>query len=571
MPLKKSELYSSLLKSCDELRGGMDPSQYKDYVLVLLFVKYVSDKYVGQQDPLIEVPEGARFADLVALKGKKDIGDKINVVIGKLADANSQLKGAIDVADWNDEAKLGKGNEMVTTLTKLVGIFEQLDFSKNRADGDDILGDAYEYLMRHFATESGKSKGQFYTPAEVSRIMAKVVGLGRAKDAKQTIYDPTCGSGSLLLRAHDEAKSATGRDLAVYGQEKDVATKALAVMNMILHNCPTAEIQKDNTIAAPHFKEKDGRLKRFDFVVANPPFSTKAWSNGIDPTKDEFKRFEYGVPPPKNGDFAFLLHIVASLKSTGKGACILPHGVLFRGNAEADIRRQLVKRGLIKGIIGLPANLFYGTGIPACIVVIDKEGADERAKLDRGGIFMIDASKGFIKDGNKNRLRAQDIHKIVDVFTKQLEEPRYSRFVPLSEIADAKNDYNLNLPRYIDASEPEDIQDLEGHLKGGIPSRDLDALGPYWKVFPGVRNALVGPADRTGYHTLTVKSADIKTTIFEHPEFKAFNDRVLALFAGWRSKNVARLKSLELGDHPKKLIADLAEDLLTTFKDGRCS
>ena len=568
MPLKKSELYASLWKSCDELRGGMDASQYKDYVLVLLFVKYVSDKYAGQKDALIDVPKGASFDDLVALKSKKDIGEKMNVVIGKLADANQQLKGAIDVADWNDEAKLGKGSEMVTTLSKLVGIFEQLDFSKNRADGDDILGDAYEYLMRHFATEAGKSKGQFYTPAEVSRIMAKVIGLGSVKDAKQTIYDPTCGSGALLLKAHDEAKAATGKDLAVYGQEKDVATKALAVMNMILHNCPTAEIWKDNTIAAPHFKEKDGGLKKFDYVVANPPFSTKAWSNGINPGEDEFKRFEYGVPPPKNGDYAFLLHIVASLKSTGKGACILPHGVLFRGNAEADIRRQLVKRGFIKGIIGLPANLFYGTGIPACIVVVDKEGAEARAKADSGGIFMLDASKGFIKDGNKNRLRAQDLHKIVDVFTRQLEVPRYSRFVPLAEIADDKNDYNLNLPRYIDASEPEDIQDIEGHLKGGIPARDLDALEAYWKVFPGVRKALTGPADRPGYHALKVKTADIKTTIFTHPEFTAFNDGVLNLFDKWRGKNVARLKALKVGDHPKALIAELAEDLLTTFKDA---
>ncbi len=566
MSMKKSELYSSLWRSCDELRGGMDASQYKDYVLVLLFVKYVSDKYAGQKDALIEVPEGARFADLVLLKQKKNIGEQMNIVIGKLAEANPQLKGAIDVADWNDEAKLGKGNEMVTTLSKLVGIFEQLDFSKNRADGDDILGDAYEYLMRHFATESGKSKGQFYTPAEVSRIMAKVIGLGSVQDAKQTIYDPTCGSGSLLLKAHDEAKAATGFDLAVYGQEKDVATKALAVMNMILHNCPTAEIWKDNTIASPHFKDKDGSLKRFDFIVANPPFSTKAWSNGIDPVKDEFKRFEYGVPPPKNGDYAFLLHIVSSLKSTGKGACILPHGVLFRGNAEADIRRQLVKRGYIKGIIGLPANLFYGTGIPACIVVVDKEGAAARSDEHTGGIFMIDASKGFIKDGNKNRLRAQDLHKIVDVFTRQLEVERYSRFVPLKEIADAKNDYNLNLPRYIDASEPEDIQDIEGHLKGGIPARDLDALEHYWKVFPGVRIALVEPADRPGSFNLKVKPADIKATIFEHPEFKAFNDGVLKLFDQWRTKNVGRLQALQVGDAPKALIAELAEDLLTTFK-----
>src|SRR5216683_3559347 len=430
MALKKSELYSSLWKSCDELRGGMDASQYKDYVLVLLFVKYVSDKAASQKGYLLDVPKGGRFADMVALKGDKEIGDKINKIIGKLADAND-LKGIIDVADFNEADKLGKGKEMVDRLSNLVAIFDNpsLDFSANRAEGDDLLGDAYEYLMRHFATESGKSKGQFYTPAEVSRIMARVIGIGDAKKSSQTVYDPTCGSGSLLIKAHDEAKSRTGLELASYGQEMDNATWALARMNMILHDCATAEIWKDNTLAAPHFKDdKTGALKTFDFAVANPPFSNKAWTTGVHPENDEFKRFELGIPPRKNGDFAFLLHLLASLKSTGKGAIILPHGVLFRGNAEGDIRKNIVRRGYIKGIIGLPANLFYGTGIPACIVVLDKENAHARK-----GIFMVDASKGFVKDGNKNRLRAQDIHRIVDTFTRQLDVPRYARMVPLSE------------------------------------------------------------------------------------------------------------------------------------------
>src|SRR6266853_71361 len=287
MALKKSELYSSLWQSCDELRGGMDASQYKDYVLVLLFVKYVSDKAASQTNYLLDVPKGGRFADMVALKGDKEIGDKINKIIGKLADAN-ELKGVIDVADFNDADKLGKGKEMVDRLSNLVSIFDSpnLDFSSNRAEGDDLLGDAYEYLMRHFATEAGKSKGQFYTPAEVSRVMAKVVGVGSAKSASQTIHDPTCGSGSLLLKAHDEAKSATGLDLALYGQEMDNATSALARMNMILHNAPTAEIWQDNTLSTPLFKQANGMLKAFDFAVANPPFSTKAWSNGFDPAND---------------------------------------------------------------------------------------------------------------------------------------------------------------------------------------------------------------------------------------------------------------------------------------------
>lgn len=560
MALKKSELYSSLWKSCDELRGGMDASQYKDYVLVLLFVKYVSDKYAGDSGALIEVPEGGRFADMVAAKGNKEIGDRINKIVARLADANESLKGAINVADFNDEDKLGKGQAMVDRLTKLVAIFEGLDFGSNRAEGDDLLGDAYEYLMRHFATESGKSKGQFYTPAEVSRVMALVIELDRAKQADQSIYDPTCGSGSLLLKAHDEARSRTGLDLALYGQEMDNATSALARMNMVLHDCPTAEIWQDNTLESPHFRNADGNLKTFDYVVANPPFSTKNWTNGLDPANDLYGRFEYGIPPAKNGDYAFLLHMLKSLKSTGKAAVILPHGVLFRGGAEAAIRRNIVKQGYIRGIIGLPANLFYGTGIPACIIVLDKEGS-----AGRKGIFMIDASRGFIKDGNKNRLRAQDIHKIVDTFTRHLETPKYSRMVPLAEIE--SNDFNLNLPRYIDSTEAEDLQDIEAHLKGGIPAPDIDNLAAYWQVLPSVRDELFTDADRPGYSRLK-DAGQIKATIFDHPEYADFDRGMMQRFAAWKEANAPRLNAIEIGDRPKLLIETLSEALLDAFHDA---
>ena len=562
MAIKKSELYSSLWASCDELRGGMDASQYKDYVLVLLFVKYVSDKYAGKKDALIDVPKGGRFSDMVALKGDKELGDKMSKIIAKLAKAN-ELSGVIDVADFNDSDKLGKGKEMVDRLSNLVSIFDNpsLNFSGNRAEGDDLLGDAYEYLMRHFATESGKSKGQFYTPAEVSRIMAKVIGLGSAKSASQTINDPTCGSGSLLIKAHDEAKSQTGYDLAIYGQEMDNATYALANMNAILHDCPTREIWRDNTLSSPHFKDAKGRLKTFDFAVANPPFSFKSWSNGFDPAHDLYGRFEYGIPPAKNGDYAFLLHILASLKSTGKGAVIMPHGVLFRGGAEGGIRKNIIKQGFIKGIIGLPANLFYGTGIPACIIVLDKENAQARK-----GIFMIDASKGFIKDGNKNRLRAQDIHRIVDTFTKLVAIDKYSRMVPLAEIE--KNDFNLNIPRYIDSTELEDQQDIEAHLKGGIPNRDIDDLAHYWDVFPSVRTKLFAKADRKGYSRLLVAPAEIKAAIFSHPEFTAYNQTVTALFAKWKKANTPQLKGIAKGGRPNALVEALSENLLATFSVG---
>ncbi|HGN2041740.1 TPA: type I restriction-modification system subunit M [Proteus mirabilis] len=550
MAIKKNELYSSLWASCDELRGGMDASQYKDYVLTMLFMKYVSDKYKGDPYGMIVVPQGASFDDMVALKGDKEIGDKINKIISALAEEND-LKSVIDVADFNDEDKLGKGKEMIDRLSKLIGIFEGLDLSSNRADGDDLLGDAYEYLMRHFATESGKSKGQFYTPSEVSRILSKVIGIDSNTPQDATVYDPTCGSGSLLLKASDEAP----RGLSIFGQEMDNATSALARMNMILHNNATAKIWKGNTISDPQWKEANGQLKTFDFAVANPPFSNKNWTNGINPQEDEFDRFSWGIPPEKNGDYTFLLHIIKSLKSTGKGAVILPHGVLFRGNAEARIRENLIKQGYIKGIIGLPANLFYGTGIPACIIVIDKEHAQARKS-----IFMVDASKGFIKDGNKNRLRSQDIYKIVEVFTKQLEQPRFSRMVPLSEIV--ANDYNLNIPRYIDSSEQEDLHDLSAHLQGGIPNRDIDALERYWQIFPSIRATLFKPA-REGYSEALVNASEVKNTILNHDEFKQFATNSLQHYHVWA--RAAALAEIGVGDQPKELIAEIGESLLQSY------
>lgn len=555
MALKKSELYSSLWSSCDELRGGMDASQYKDYVLVLLFIKYVSDKYADKPFAPITVPKGASFKDMVALKGVSDIGDQINKkIIAPLAKENKLS----DMPDFNDAGKLGSGKEMVDRLTNLIAIFENpaLDFSKNRADGDDILGDAYEYLMRHFATESGKSKGQFYTPAEVSRVIAQILGIRDAKTSPDTTaYDPTCGSASLLLKLADAARTP----ITLYGQEKDGATSSLARMNMILHNNPMADIRQGNTLTDPKFME-GGTLKVFDYVVANPPFSDKRWSTGLDPLHDPHERFQHiGVPPDKQGDYAYLLHIIRSLKSTGKGACILPHGVLFRGNAEADIRRNLVRRGYIKGIIGLPANLFFGTGIPACIIVIDKQEAAARK-----GIFMIDASRGFMKDGPKNRLRAQDIHRITDTFSKGETIAHYARMVGFDEIE--KNDYNLNLPRYIDSSEPEDLQDIEGHLKGGIPAADVDALQDYWAVCPKLKAALFKPI-RPGYLDLAVDKNAIKSTIYQHPQFAAFIAGMNTHFAAWRDQNAPALKSLKQGCHPKDIIAGLSENLLAHYLD----
>ncbi len=551
MALRKSDLYSSLWRSCDELRGGMDAGQYKDYILTLLFMKYVSDKAKSDPDSLIDVPKGGSFDDMLAAKGATNIGEQFNTIITMLAEAND-LVNVIDQADFNDDEKLGKGKEMQDRLSKLVTIFNDLDFRRSRAEGDDLLGDAYEYLMRHFATESGKSKGQFYTPAEVSRILAKVVGINQKTSQDQTVYDPTCGSGSLLLKAAAEAP----RGLTIYGQEKDNATWALAKMNMILHGNEDADIQKGDAITSPQFTRND-HLRTFDFAVMNPPFSVKSWSNGLE---NDYDRFEFGRPPVKNGDYAFLLHVLKSLKSTGKAAVIMPHGVLFRGHAEATIRRELLRRGYIKGIIGLPANLFYGTSIPACIVVLDKENANSRT-----GVFMIDASKGFVKDGAKNRMRPQDIHKIVDTFTRQAEVERYSRMVRLAEIADPKNDYNLNIPRYVDSSDPEDIQDLGAHLHGGIPDRDLDLLSGYWEAFPLLRSQLFKP-NRPGYGDLTIDVSQVQQVILDLPEFQKFAAGARDLTAEWFASHRDELAGISADIKPAVLIASLSEDLLARFK-----
>lgn len=565
MAIKKSDLYASLWASCDELRGGMDASQYKDYVLFMLFIKYISDKYGNSEDfaPPVVIPKGGSFTDMIALKGNSDIGDHINTkVIQPLIDANTRLARS-DFPDFNDPNKLGEGQAKVDRLTNLISIFQkpELDFSGNRAENDDILGDAYEYLMRHFATESGKSKGQFYTPSEVSRILAKVMGIGpHNARASTTVYDPTCGSGSLLLKVAAEA----GTQITLEGQEMDVTTAGLARMNMILHDFPTASILTGNTLADPKFKDGE-RLRTYDYVVANPPFSVKTWSTGLTPDNDPYQRFTWGIPPTKQGDYAFLLHIVRSIKATGQGACILPHGVLFRGNAEASIRRKLVESGYLKGIIGLPANLFYGTVIPACILVLDKGSA-----ATRKGVFMIDASKGFRKDGAKNRLREQDLHKIVDTFTRQTDVPSYARMVPLTEIADPKNDFNLNLPRYIDSTEPQDVHDIDGHLRGGIPDHDLEVLGNYWQVLPGVRGILFEAFDKTGrrpgYVSLKPALAEVKPAIFAHPEFASFQQKAYQVFAEWRAASTRHLGVFGKDGHPKELIEALSEELLAAYR-----
>lgn len=575
MAVKKTQLYASLWASCDKLRGGMDSSEYKDYILTLLFMKYVTDKFKNKgayedikvfdkahdKDPDPEKRTGCSFDDFIALKGKKNIGEGMDKIIARLADENTDLKGVIDIAHFNDEKKLGSGKEMVDKLTDLISIFQrpELDFSKNKAEGDDIIGDAYEYLMRKFATESGKSKGQFYTPAEVSRILANVVGISRCTDSSATVCDPACGSGSLLIRAIDAAPFP----IMGYGQEKESTTAGLAKMNAVLHRKAEITIKSGNTFSNPQYLDKSDNsiLERFNYIVANPPFSMKNWRDGI--AGKEYGRFEgYGdMPPEKNGDYAWLMHILKALKSNGKAAVILPHGVLFRGNAEATIREAIIKKHWIKGIISLPANLFYGTGIAACVLVIDKEGA-----ANRQGIFMIDASRGYVKDGNKNRLRERDIYRIITTFNEQITtDPKYARFVLNDEI-EKKNEYNLNITRYIDSTDPEDIQDIYAHIHGGIPAVDIDGLKKYWGVFPSLKTELL-TAISEKYYNLNVEHENIRQTIYKNAEFSEYGEKLDDAFAAWKSKEYPALSTLDEDVSARELIASLAEAILIEFEN----
>lgn len=575
MAVKKSELYSSLWESCNQLRGGMDASQYKDYVLVVLFLKYISDKAKADKDYLLNIPEGCFWEDILALRYKSNIGERLNEIIHQIAEEND-LSGVIDTADFNDDTKLGKGKDKVDTLSKLVTAFTKnaLDFSSNRAGDDDLLGDAYEYLMKNFASESGKSKGQFYTPGEVSRVMAKVIGIHQDLHENISIYDPTCGSGSLLLRALSE--SLHPNNTALFGQEKDINNVGMAKMNMILHGYECSDIQQGDTLNNPQFLSSPTALQTFNYVVANPPFSQKSWLKSAK-ENDMFERWgngvvdmeegsrtpsSIGVPPEKNGDYAFLLHIIKSMAADGKGACILPHGVLFRGYAEGEIRKNIVKAGYIKGLIGLPQNLFYGTGIPACIIILDKQEAS-----DRKGIFMIDAKDGFVKDGNMNRLREEDIQRIVDTWEAWVDVPHYARFVPQEEIE--KNDYNLNIPRYIEARDTEIVQDIDAHLKGGLPKHDIEQLSDYWEALPTLKDELV-KNQSNGYYAWAVSREQIDGIINDNEDYQTqqatLKHHCRTDFMEQWQETIYDLA--ESSEKPKTLIERMGQSIRNLFGEG---
>ena len=572
MAVKKSELYSLLWEACNKLRGGVEPARYKDYVLVLLFFKYVSDRYKGQPFAEFTISKGASFEDLIAAKGKSDVGERVDKIIQKFLEDN-RLQGSLPDVSFNNPDELGSGKELVDKVSGLIAVFQNpaIDFKNNRASGDDIIGDAYEYFMMKFAQESGKSKGQFYTPSEVSRVIARLIGIGNIRQMptkKWTLYDPAAGSGSLLIRAADEAPVDDNGDsiVTIFGQEKDHATAGLAKMNLILHQKGTGEIKRGNTLVDPAFTDDFGELKKFDFIVMNPPFSDKSWSDGIKTSEDKYKRFDgYGIPPEKNGDYAWFLHVLKSLDSNGKAGIIMPHGVLFRGNAEETIRIKVLEKRYIKGIVSLPANLFYGTGIPACIFIIDKENAETR-----DGIFLIDASRGFKKDGNKNRLREQDIEKIVQTFTNQLEISGYSRFVKYEEVLE-QNAGNLNMPRYIQKIDDTLPQNIAAHLKGGIPGTDIESLKRLWDISPALKQKIFTCVDEAhDVYNLALPSGEIEGVIGLDASILAEKQKETdVIFTQWRDLVKGILLGIESETNPKELIRTIAVMLLNAYESAR--
>ena len=461
----QNTINSILWRACDTFRGTVDSSLYKDYILTMLFVKFLSDYYKEKKEELKKrfgnkedrirkflelekfvLDDNCTFEYLYENRNADNLGELINKVLEKIEEDNKEkLEGVFRNIDFNSEIILGKTKERNAMLKHLLEDFNdpKLDLRPSKLAGNDVIGDAYEYMIAYFASDAGKKGGEFFTPSQVSKLLAKLV---KPKSGVR-IYDPTCGSGSLLIKV---AKEVPDNNYQIYGQEKNGQTYSLCRMNMFLHDINDAKIWRGDTIRNPQNIEND-ELMKFDIVVANPPFSLDKW--GYEEAKnDKYGRFKYGLPPKSKGDYAFVQHMLSSTNENGTVGVILPHGVLFRGASEGKIRKQIIEDNLLDAVIGLPEGLFYGTSIPACILIFKKN-----KKTD--DVIFIDASRDFEKGKNQNILRDEDIEKIVDTYHNRKEIEKYSHIATLEEIRE--NDYNLNIPRYVDTFEEEEPVDLE--------------------------------------------------------------------------------------------------------------
>ncbi len=466
--LTLQELESHLWKSADILRGSVDSSDYKNYIFGLLFLKRLSDTFEEQKKNLIKehgeeigllladdpdqyqffVPKAAQWEEI--RKHSEDIGTAINVAFEALENENATLEGVLTPIDFNRKEVLTD-----SVLQRLLQHFSLLNLTNENLSEPDMLGRAYEYLIKMFADDAGKKGGEFYTPTKVVELLVKLI----KPEEGMRVYDPTCGSGGMLIQSVDYVKEHGGnpQSLSLFGQEKNLGTWSIAKMNLLLHGLPDHRIEKGDTIRQPKLIE-DGEIMLFDRVIANPPFSLKEWGRE-EAEADPYGRFQYGIPPKNAGDYAFVQHMVASLKSSGMAGVVMPHGVLFRGGAEGKIRQGLLEADFLEAVIGLPSNLFYGTGIPACILIFNRNKPEER----KGNVLFIAAEDEYQEGKNQNTLRGQDIQKIVSAFDAYEDIEKYARVVPLTEIKE--NDYNLNITRYVDKSEEEEQVDLAAVLQ----------------------------------------------------------------------------------------------------------
>jgi len=463
---KRDQIFNTVWRACDTFRGVIDPAQYKDYILTMLFVKYLSDvrksrqaeyetKYKGDalrveramsRERFI-LAEECTFDYLYAHRNDSDIGQTINTVLEKIEDANkAKLHNVFRNIDFNSEANLGQARQRNVRLKHLFEDLIELDLRPEQVGYMDVIGDVYEYLIAKFAATAGKKAGEFYTPAEVSETLAQLV----APQKGNRICDPACGSGSLLIRASKQVGSS---DFSLYGQEMNGSTWALCKMNMFLHNVDSARIEWEDTIRHPQFVEHDALMK-FDVVIANPPFSLDKWGQEIA-AEDRYGRFFRGIPPKSKGDWAFISHMVATaVEGTGRVGVVVPHGVLFRGGQEGKIREAVIRENILDAVIGLPANLFFGTGIPAALMIFNKA----RKPNGEEPVLFIDASREFEQATNQNKLRSQDIEKIVSTFRERKSIDKYSCLATYQEIEG--NEFNLNIPRYVDTFEEEEEIDI---------------------------------------------------------------------------------------------------------------
>jgi len=466
--INQAEINSILWSACDTFRGTVDPAEYKNYILVMLFVKYISDVWRDHYEQLVEkhdgdaerarhmmkyekfvLPEGCDFQSLYEQRNAPNLGEVINIALEKIEDENKEkLEGVFRNIDYNSEAALGRTRQRNDRLKNLLNDFAdpRLDLRPSRVGDMDVIGNAYEYLIGRFAAGAGKKAGEFYTPPEVSILLAKLV----APQPSDRICDPACGSGSLLIRCANEVGSD---DYSLYGQENNGSTWALAKMNMFLHDVGGARVDWGDTLQRPTLVGGD-HLLRFNVVVANPPFSLKKWGKEAA-EKDRYERFWRGLPPKSRGDYAFITHMIETTypdpHENGRVGVIVPHGVLFRGGAEGKIRRQFIEENLLDAVVGLPGNLFYGTGIPAAIMVFKRQKDDDT-------VVFIDASREFEAGTPQNRLRERDIEKIVSTYQAREFVDKYAYVADFDEIKE--NDFNLNIPRYVDTFEPEPDVDM---------------------------------------------------------------------------------------------------------------